>query len=747
MDTSTIFPFFEKGLPLRSRDLNAVFRRADAEVRHTRTCLHGMGILYGLHVTVETNTITIQAGAGVTSEGHLYCSHTPVELTNSTSPASKIIKREFKAESFGDYLDRPSTTDELNDTVEHLELNSIGTPLTSETLANKWLIVFFEVVAEDLKGCATCDKGKRANVTTKFLLIDDKVWSGNGSLPGLSAIFDCGPNTATNQSNTFTPISTTVVRLSLPDADGDSNLSDLYKNSLNTSFPGIKDELIKTCGLADTIFGLGSMGKDAASMLDVPALHPKTNGQYLYDYLRLIIRAYNEFVTTPFTRHMANLPPKTCFPKHLALGKFDANGGFSDDVRTPFYRPIFSGTTDTDFEYARQLYERLISLLINADFGSLDTEAKKELRITPSRRATFPVGMQAIPFYLKTDALQKNWRPASQFDALILSYDGTKRLQHQPFFDESDFYRIEGHVNQKITLNDKKKNQFEDLRDSLNLPFQVVLVKPLRGQDDVPSLTEFARQNPGLEHQGGVPSGGTFVVVVSGEGNTILGDFCLPYWVQPPTPKPVIADFEIKSQTTKPNEGETFVLFSTSENQNDLEWHVKGSNGDGTRLSADNHQNEYAHFFPLTNLPATHYLVTLTAKKDGRESVEKTTIVVINQKEQTPPKASFAVDAQENGDVSENGDEIKVTFTDAHKPFEIKLIFQNKSENADEYRWQLDGKLKSKAKNTFSQKFVWVAGEADPQTFTIQLTASRDGLIDIAEKTVTASLPSLNPID
>jgi hypothetical protein len=43
-----IFPYFESGLPLRSRDLNAIYRRADEDVRNTRTCLQGMGIFYGV---------------------------------------------------------------------------------------------------------------------------------------------------------------------------------------------------------------------------------------------------------------------------------------------------------------------------------------------------------------------------------------------------------------------------------------------------------------------------------------------------------------------------------------------------------------------------------------------------------------------------------------------------------------------------------------------------------------------------
>ncbi|RDH85469.1 MAG: hypothetical protein DIZ78_11035 [endosymbiont of Escarpia spicata] len=40
----------------------------------------------------------------------------------------------------------------------------------------------------------------------------------------------------------------------------------------------------------------------------------------------------------------------------------------------------------------------------------------------------------------------------------------------------------------------------------------------------------FLKHHPGLEHQGGVPRGGTFVLVYDASGSRVLADFCLPYF-------------------------------------------------------------------------------------------------------------------------------------------------------------------------------------------------------------------------
>ncbi len=42
-------------------------------------------------------------------------------------------------------------------------------------------------------------------------------------------------------------------------------------------------------------------------------------------------------------------------------------------------------------------------------------------------------------------------------------------------------------------------------------------------------LEEFLKEHPGLEHKGGVPVGGTFIMVFSSSNKKVVADFCLPY--------------------------------------------------------------------------------------------------------------------------------------------------------------------------------------------------------------------------
>ncbi|WP_449435550.1 hypothetical protein [Pedobacter steynii] len=42
-------------------------------------------------------------------------------------------------------------------------------------------------------------------------------------------------------------------------------------------------------------------------------------------------------------------------------------------------------------------------------------------------------------------------------------------------------------------------------------------------------LGNFMKENPGLEHAGGVLRGGTFVIVYTADDKTVVADFMLPY--------------------------------------------------------------------------------------------------------------------------------------------------------------------------------------------------------------------------
>ncbi|HXS18129.1 MAG TPA: hypothetical protein VN764_13120, partial [Polyangiaceae bacterium] len=73
ISADTNYPIFVPDQLLTSEDLNALFGFIDSEGRLTRTNLSGIGVLCGFQVlpTSDGSHITITAGTGVTSAGHV----------------------------------------------------------------------------------------------------------------------------------------------------------------------------------------------------------------------------------------------------------------------------------------------------------------------------------------------------------------------------------------------------------------------------------------------------------------------------------------------------------------------------------------------------------------------------------------------------------------------------------------------------------------------------------------------------
>ena len=166
-------PIFESGLPLSVADLNNLFNYADEGERHTRICLIGAGIFYGLNVTMEAGLnlkINISAGAGVTSQGYLYCQEKSktfakfkwVGGTKETSSYSSANLTNTNVWMDGDIATlnkKPEDPTPFNFT-EVAELADDGvTILNKEVLTDRVLVIVFERVRVKRNGCTTCNKG------------------------------------------------------------------------------------------------------------------------------------------------------------------------------------------------------------------------------------------------------------------------------------------------------------------------------------------------------------------------------------------------------------------------------------------------------------------------------------------------------------------------------------------------------------------------------------------------------------
>lgn len=57
-----------------------------------------------------------------------------------------------------------------------------------------------------------------------------------------------------------------------------------------------------------------------------------------------------------------------------------------------------------------------------------------------------------------------------------------------------------------------------------------ILQKRIEEAEELSKFALFLKESPALEHLGGVPKGGTFILVYSGISKKVVADFCLPYW-------------------------------------------------------------------------------------------------------------------------------------------------------------------------------------------------------------------------
>lgn len=806
METIQAIPVFESGFPLRVDDLDFLFNYLDNGERRTRTELIGAGILYGLEVAVGTTetgqTVTIKAGAGVTSQGHLYSSRS--DMTFSKLNKDVVISSGRLTNVLPWMEGFVAQTGDSDLKVYELVTNSVATNattntaevagLTTDILHDRVLVIVFDRTSDKRNGCTTCNKGTNANVTMRYLLLLKTDWDklqkcqqsvvlkkptvGFPYMKRFGTEGTCAAHFNFKESDSFNKQYDTVVRSALTD------LSALLETTIHEFAPFFRE---------NTGGDMGVLKTWQAEVLSANM----TLEQYAYDYTKHLIRAYNELVSKPFVQELTQLPAETCFPKYLTLTQFVVNDNgqirtHDAGIRLPRYRPPFADTNRNDYDEARFLYERMIEVLrlenlkFNRRKASPDTSL--DIKITPSQVAAAPLSNRAIPFYFDGEKMRSSWhfdwRKQSRLVA-IAAYDRSsimpfdEPLLYQDVFDEANFYRIEGHVGQPLntvwnTLVGSPavvgNTRILGLRTCLNLPFSVEIVELAQtGVDNIApqpiftTLPEFAIANPGLEHQGGVASGGTFILVVERIRRTVViedrtdvserdltdeqqkalrlyrvvADFCLPYRV-PEKPRLLpVAYFEIEKQenTDRMN---SFKFKNLSQNYDTIEWYIDGikieNTAAATFIDVEGNLTYSFDFEDDTQVERT-FVVTLVAKSNDADlppdmATQGIAITQIVVEKVEPPVADFDIVSRKPfmGRDEEGEREIQIGET---------IVFENRSDHANEFVWlfqnkrlQINTELKSNEdKVSFDFRFG-----ATP--YLVRLRATNAVGSDIAEQEV-----------
>ena len=747
-----LYPFFKGGLPLKSDDLNQLVKYLESEDRNTRTCLIGMGNLHGLHIVKNSDlSVTISAGAGVTSLGYLMCLD---KMDFNSLVETEVFDNDFQFSTADVLFQKPKTGQlgSTNDKVYELVKTTGNNTLKISDLENKVIVLLYQINGIFKEGCNLCDRVVTANAQIRVLLMSEVNYKKmEGNCPVV-----VNPNSFTTAFPRLNRLGFTqsTKRIDWSNFNNSASLWADYQQAcvaatatlvlilkqLHTDFKNIF-KTSQGSPAPDWDFSFLDTIKpfDPQKPKDINSLF----SQYVHDYLRHLIRAYEEFVSTPMATTVRGLADKSCFPRHLALGKFTSEMGIIEtaDFRTPLYRPRFDDLTETDFQYSQFLFNRIGILLANVDFENLNISPNTEggevnLRITPSALRSAALGQQAIPYFLKSDVVKNTWQynlTKTGRTAVIPTYNdaASDSLFYQNVFDNADFYRIEGHIGRNLNLVWKIISR---KRLDLNLPFSVEIIELTEAtRATFTTLLEFIKKNIGLEHQGGVPRGGTFVLVVESNGiaaqetfmmrdltdkqvdalgfYTVVADFCLPYRV-PEKPRILpVAYFTIEN-ADKITAGQAVRFINQSPKPQAFEWFV-----DQQPVPVNEVDNvlDLRHTFNFDDDVATErtFVVTLVAK-----SIEDPKL---------PP------------DVASQGISIKRTVAKVDNPTAlfketsrgelqgkgVPVTFDNASLHADTYEWFIDGvsvQLDS-FKVPYSHTFSFDDDVATERTFVVTLVA------------------------
>lgn len=517
------YPHFVPNQVLRSSDLNSIVRYLDQQNRLTRSYLFGMGIVSGLDLKWNTeehpDKLAITAGIGLSSLGYLFDWQTCVLGTYSLATVDI------------DEIRCPEDIDDPEKTYEFWELSPEGgeSAITAEWLRDMVIMLFWDEEQSIRETCFNdCEEGAgEVNIAIRAFAIsrDDAceltkgLCTGNDGGNPMEAL----PEACLNRFGfTENYPGASMSGIHLPSIKDFQLFFNNYKENIERAARKDEVKLIKEIisayqKAAESYAGIFGINEDFSDLeprlqelLGIVSREENRKGiQYLYDYVKDLVLAYEEFADTPFAQKTVQKPDPCRFPYHILLGMFVQNGGsltVDEDYRTELIRPPVEGLENADFDEAKHLFERMVELTkgyldVGDDslFSNVDIPVPKkdkgQIKITPSKGKMYDLSQRAIPYYYRESSVNKkdavlrklwNFREyhKSHQDRIPGYYPVTELVDQVEVavsggwllcdMDAYDFFRIEGHLfrNLKEVLA-----EIQDERLRLNVPFDVRCLK------------------------------------------------------------------------------------------------------------------------------------------------------------------------------------------------------------------------------------------------------------------------------
>ena len=524
------YPIFENNQVLTSSQLNQLVAYLDEQNRLTRAKLIGTGIACGFDLaykgTINPTELTIFKGMGITSEGFLITEgdcvvrrYRPYLLPTGV----RYIPFEDPATTVQDVVLWELLTDDAptlpTDVIEFLNV-------PSNFVNDKVVLLFLECIDVDLKSCLgkACDEnGINREFHLRKLLINktdlDKVLARSCNQSSLfpekydlpeifmkRALFQ-NEQPVANTTNYFVYSQTYINALkSIAKPAVGVTIYDQVFRALKQTYIDFSPILSAQYGGVNPFASLPTAAW--TSYINGSSSGPKYLGmQYFYDFIKDLILAYNEFRDVAFDLMSECCMDMDCFPKHLMLGEVIATGSNKPSKYRHYFTssPLLNNQKEK-LAQAVLLFQRMVLMTHKFDLATINNPVTTiippsllpvPIYITPSNEKRDVLSKRSIPYYYRIHepdgtlgTLEQSWNYTFKLKNLFakglapLAYGNQNILQSSdqgpiatPLFydtDAFDFYRIEGHIREKVL---SAKNEIEKIKKDFDLPFNVISLR------------------------------------------------------------------------------------------------------------------------------------------------------------------------------------------------------------------------------------------------------------------------------
>ncbi len=460
------YPVFESSQVLTSGQLNQMIKYLDQQNRLTRITLLGMGVVCGMKLNCETNietettTLTISKGVGVTSEGFLItigdCPTTRYRIYNKPDTVS-YPPFESGNITLYELLTETALTDPED---EVLSLYDMG----ETALGDMVVLLYLECFDKDLKSCLgkSCDElGIDRIFTLRKLLIskddlEDHVWPEiEGGKSDASFPFKSLLQPYLWPRPLFQPEISTYHAMCLKYLSvlGSDTFLNVLSQTYSVYGPVLGDIYGEDPFASTTITSkIDDIVEFAAGFANMES--PQYGIQYIYDFVKDVALAYEEFREVSFDLSSACCPDIDRFPKHLMLGEACGAAGDSCvplEYRNEFVSSPILNQQETLLEKVRFLHKRMVLLILSFDLDRLKNPANSNFKITPSCEKKGSLSERTIPIYYNISTVSTD----SAFENLgtlenTWNYELYKQctdsdIPQQMSYDNHDFENVPEH--------------------------------------------------------------------------------------------------------------------------------------------------------------------------------------------------------------------------------------------------------------------------------------------------------------